>query len=89
MASLIGSKTAKDTTVIDLDGGQPCGSSASRASRPRGHKATKANMKRYASAMHLFGTLKVLYAEKEVSTDKRDERKRREKEEDMKNKYDV
>jgi hypothetical protein len=89
MASLIGNKTAKGATVIGLDGGQPCGSSASYASCPRAHKAIKADMKCDASAMHLFGTLKVLYAEKEVSTDKRDERKRREKEADMKNKYDV
>ncbi|XP_047053898.1 DNA ligase 1-like [Lolium rigidum] len=46
-------------------------------------------MKRDASTMHLVGTLKDLYAEKEVSTDKREERKRREKEEAMKNYYDV
>jgi hypothetical protein len=46
-------------------------------------------MKRDASAMHLVGTLKDLHAEKEVSTYKRDERKRREKEEDMKTYYDV
>ena len=89
MATLTGNKTAKDPTVIDLDGGQPCGSSASRASRPRGHKATKADMKRDASYMLLFGTLKEMHADREVSTDKRDERRRREKDEDMKNYFDV
>ena len=89
MATLTGNKTTKDATVIDLDGGQPCGSSASRAIRPRGHKSTKADMKRDASAMQLVGTLKEMYADKEVSTDKRDERKRREKEEDMKTYLDV
>jgi hypothetical protein len=46
-------------------------------------------MKRDASAMHLVGTLKDLYAEKEMSTNKREERKRWEKEEAMKNYYDV
>ncbi|KAM0839524.1 hypothetical protein ACQ4PT_060269 [Festuca glaucescens] len=61
----------------------------SRASRPRGHKATKADMKRDASALHLVGILKDLYAEKEMSTDKRDERKRRDNEEAMRNYYDV
>ena len=39
--------------------------------------------------MQLFGTLKEMYAEKEVSTDKRDERRHREKEEDRKNFFDV
>jgi hypothetical protein len=89
MATLTGNRTAKDATIIDLDGGQPCGSSASRASRPRGHKATKADLKRDASSMLLFGTLKELHADREVSTDKRDERRRREKEEDRKNYFDV
>jgi hypothetical protein len=51
--------------------------------------ATKADMKRDASAMHFLDTLKDLYAEKDVSMDKRDEGQRREKEEDMKNYYDV
>jgi hypothetical protein len=46
-------------------------------------------MKRDASAMHLVGTLKDLYAEKEVATNKSEERKPREKEEAMKNYYDV
>ncbi|KAM0870738.1 hypothetical protein ACQ4PT_039815 [Festuca glaucescens] len=67
MATLTGNKTAKDATVIDLDGGQPCGSSASRASRPRGHKSTKADMKRDASPMLLFGTLKEMHADREAS----------------------
>ena len=67
MASLMGSKTAKDASVIDLDGGQPATSSTSRASRPRGHKATKADMKRDVATLHLVGTLKDLYAEKEMS----------------------
>jgi hypothetical protein len=82
-------KNAKEATVIDLDGGVPCTSNTSRASRQRGHKSTKADMKCDASAMHLVGTLKDLYAEKEMSTNKREERKRREKEEAMKNCYDV
>ena len=85
-ATLIGSKSA---TVIDADGGPACTSSTTRAVRPRGHKSTKADMKRDASAMHLVGTLKDLYAEKEEATDKREERKRREKEEALKNYYDV
>nr|XP_051212172.1 glutathione S-transferase T3-like [Lolium perenne] len=89
MATLTGNNPAKDATVIDLDGGQPCGSSASRASRPRGHKSTKADMKRDASSMLLYGTLKEMHADREVSTDKRDERRRREKEEDRKKFFDV
>ncbi|KAK1632304.1 hypothetical protein QYE76_006619 [Lolium multiflorum] len=88
-ATLTGNKTTKDATVIDLDGGQPCGSSASRASRPRGHKSTKADIKRDASSMLLFGTLKEMHADREVSTDKRDEKRRREKEEDRKKFFDV
>jgi hypothetical protein len=51
--------------------------------------ATKTDMKCDASAMLFLGTLKDLYAEKDVSMDKRDEGQRREKEEDMKNYYDV
>nr|XP_051212270.1 uncharacterized protein LOC127329900 [Lolium perenne] len=89
MATLTGNNPAKDATVIDLDGGQPCGSSASRASRPCGHKSTKADMKRDASSMLLYGTLKEMHADREVSTDKRDERRRREKEEDRKKFFDV
>jgi hypothetical protein len=46
-------------------------------------------MKRDASAMQLFDTLKEMHAEREVSTDKRDGRRRREKEEDKKNYFDV
>jgi Flp pilus assembly secretin CpaC len=46
-------------------------------------------MKRDASAMQLVGTLKEMHAHREVSTDKRDERRRQEKEEDMKNYFDV
>nr|XP_051229468.1 glutathione S-transferase T3-like [Lolium perenne] len=89
MATLTGNNPAKDATVIDLDGGQPCGSSASRASRPRGHKSTKADMKRDASSMLLYGTLKEMHADREVSTDKRDERRCWEKEEDRKKFFDV
>jgi hypothetical protein len=46
-------------------------------------------MKCDASTLHLVGTLKDLYADKEISTDKRDERKRRDKEEAMRNHYDI
>jgi hypothetical protein len=41
-----------------------------------------------ALALHLVGTLKDLYAEKEMSNEKREERKRRDKEEAMRNNYD-
>jgi hypothetical protein len=41
-----------------------------------------------ALALHLVETLKNLYAEKEMGNEKREERKRRDKEEAMRNKYD-
>jgi hypothetical protein len=61
--------------MIDLDGGQPCGNTASYAIQARGHKAIQTDMKYDALDSHLVGTLKDLYAEKEMSTYKRDKRK--------------
>jgi hypothetical protein len=46
-------------------------------------------MNRDALALHLVGTLKKLYAERDISTAKRDERKRRDKQEAMRNLYKV
>ena len=52
-------------------------SSVNRAVRPRGHKTTKQDAKHEASSITLEETLKGLIAEKEMSSAKRDERKRR------------
>jgi hypothetical protein len=73
-ASFLGTMTAKEVIVIDLDGGQPCGNTASYAIQVRGHKAIENDMKCDALDSHLVGTLKDLYVEKEMSTYKRDTR---------------
>jgi hypothetical protein len=46
-------------------------------------------MKCDASVFHLAGTLKDLFAKHEISNEKMEERKHRDKEEAMKNYYDV
>jgi hypothetical protein len=57
--------------------------------RPRGHKANKQELKREASSFHLQQIIKGMMAQKVVSYEKREERKNQEKEEQMKNFFNV
>jgi hypothetical protein len=50
---------------------------------PRGHKASKTDLRREASALALGNTLKSVFADKEEASTKRDEQKCRDKEEHM------
>jgi hypothetical protein len=67
----VGSNSAKDATVINLDSVQPFARMSSRVARLRGEKTTKTNMKHDSLALHLLGTLKDLYVEKGVSNEKK------------------
>jgi hypothetical protein len=53
------------------------------AKRPRGHKASKTDLRREASTIALGNTLKSVFADKEEASAKRDEQRRRDKEEHM------
>jgi hypothetical protein len=55
-------------------------SNGDRASRPRGHKATKHDLKRGASTLAFHEILKELMAQKEEANAKRDVKRPREKE---------
>jgi hypothetical protein len=74
-------KHASDSTIIDLeeDGGPR------KAPRPRGHKAGKQDLQREASSISLKYTLKVVMANKEEASAKREESRRQEKEDQMTN----
>jgi hypothetical protein len=66
------------SAVIDVEEEGP--TKGALPSRPRGHKATKADLKPDASALALSKTLKAMMAEKEEALAKGDEKPRREKE---------
>jgi hypothetical protein len=57
------------------------GKGGAYADRPRGHKASKTNLRCEASSIALGNTLKSVFAEKEEASAKRDEQRRRGKEE--------
>jgi hypothetical protein len=57
--------------------------------RPRGRMSSKAKAKKEASSQAMMETIKTLIADKEVSSEKREERKRREKEEAVKNYFEI
>jgi hypothetical protein len=67
----LGSHSANDATVINLESAQPFARMSSRVAWLRGKKTTKTNMKHDSLALHLLGTLKDLYVEKGVSNEKR------------------
>lgn len=69
--------------TVDLDSGDSA--KPIRGDRPRGHKATKQDMKRDASALALESTLKAVLAEKEEVWTAREERRRQQKEVAMTN----
>lgn len=78
-------------TVIDDDGAAPAASASTgtASKRPRGRTSSKNDAKREASSQAVMESIKTLLADKSVSTEKRDERKRKEKEEAAKNYYDI
>jgi hypothetical protein len=57
--------------------------------RPRGHKASKTDLRREASAIRLGNTLKLIFADEEEASAKRDEQRRRDKEEHMQSFTDI
>jgi hypothetical protein len=59
------------------------------AKRPRGHKASKTDLRRVASAIALGNTLKSVFADKEEASAKRDEHRHRDKEEHMQSFTDI
>jgi hypothetical protein len=59
------------------------------AKRPRGHKASKTDLRREASAIALGNTLKSVFADKEEASAKRDEQRRRDKEKHMQSFADI
>jgi hypothetical protein len=68
--------------VIDLDGA--AASSSSQSKSPRKRTNSKADAKHQASSQAIMDTIKIFLAKKEVSSEKRDERKCRDKEEVVK-----
>jgi hypothetical protein len=78
-----GKRTAEDN---DQDTPTECGA---YAKRPRGHKASKTDLHREASAIALGNTLKSVFADKEEASAKRDEQRRRDKEEHMQSFADI
>jgi hypothetical protein len=78
-----GKQTAEDNEQETLGVGGAC------AKRPRGHKASKTDLHREASALALGNTLKSVFADKEEASAKRDEQRRREKEKHMQSFSDI
>jgi hypothetical protein len=76
-----GSKRRVNDSAIDLEDGGP--SKDGMAPRPRGHKASKQDLPREASSIAMKNTLRTVMADKEEANAKRDDRKRREKVEQM------
>jgi hypothetical protein len=74
-----------ESNVIDVDGE----ATSAPLKRPRGRTSSKAEAKRDASSLAVVETINTLFPDKEVLSEKRDERKRREKEEDVKNYYEI
>jgi hypothetical protein len=71
------------SNAIDVDGVAPSAANASK--RPRERTSSKAEAKRDASLQEVMDTVKTLLAGKEVPSEMRDERKRRQKDEALKN----
>jgi hypothetical protein len=59
------------------------------AKRPRGHKASKTDLRREASSIALWNTLKSVFADKEEASAKRDEQRRRDNEKHMQSFVDI
>jgi hypothetical protein len=57
--------------------------------RPRGHKASKTDLRREASSIALGNTLRSVFADKEEASAKRDEQRRRNKKEHMQSFADI
>jgi hypothetical protein len=75
-------KDGKRTTEDNEDEEVP-GKGGAYKDRPRGHKARKTDLRRQASSLALGNTLKLVFADKEEASAKRDERRRQDKEEQM------
>jgi hypothetical protein len=75
-------KVRKRTTEDNEDEDVP-GKGGAYKDRPRGHKASKTNLRRKASFLALENTLKSVFADKEEASAKRDERRRQDKEEQI------
>jgi hypothetical protein len=72
-----------ESNVIDVDGATPSEASASK--RSTGWTISKEEAKSDASSQAGMETIKTLLPNREVSSEKRHERKRREKDEAMRN----
>jgi hypothetical protein len=72
-------KDGKRTTE-DNDDEEVPGKGRAYKDRPRGHKASKTDLRRQASFLALENTLKSVFADKEEASAKRDERRRRDEE---------
>jgi hypothetical protein len=59
------------------------------AKRPRGHKASKTDLRHEASAIALGNTLKSVFADKKEASAKRDEQRRQDKEKHMQSFADI
>jgi hypothetical protein len=73
-------KNGRAHVAVDLDDEEEAPGKGSLPSWPRGHKATKTDLKRDASALALIETLKTMMVEKEEAILRREEKRRREKE---------
>jgi hypothetical protein len=78
-----GKRTAEDNEQETPDEG------GAYAKCPKGHKASKTDLRREASALALGNTLKSVFADKEEASAKRDEQRRRDKEEHMQSFADI
>jgi hypothetical protein len=82
-----GSQKGGGSGVIDVDA--PTQSGGTKTPRPRGRTNSKLDAKREASSLAIQETLKELIAEKEVSSDEREERKHKEREDAAKTFYEM
>jgi hypothetical protein len=77
--------TPGKSNVIDVDGE----ATSAPMKRPRGRTSSKAEAKREASSQAMMETINTLITDKEVSREKREERKGQEKEDAVKNYYEM
>jgi hypothetical protein len=78
-----GKRTTKENEQETLSEGE------AYAKHPRGHKASKTDLRREASALALGNTLKLVFSYKEEASAKRDEQRHRDKEEHMQSFTDI
>jgi hypothetical protein len=67
--------------VEDNEDEEVSGKGEAYKDRPRGHKASKMDLRRQASSIALENTLKLVFVDKEEASAKRDKRRCRDKEE--------